>query len=96
MEEYEDIFDEEFDLWQEEERQRQEDYFDEHADEMYEQYVFDYYQKLEDENKFVLISDTPKRKEYIVPGTNVHKMVVYDDNGNIISTSHYKQYTKEN
>ena len=29
MHEYEDIFDEEYDMWQEEERQRQEDYFDE-------------------------------------------------------------------
>ena len=73
MHEYEDIFDEEYDMWQEEERQRQEDYFDNQADELYEQYVSDYYQKLEDENKFVLIYNTSTIREYIIPGTNIHK-----------------------
>ena len=58
MHEYEDLFDEEYDIWQEEERQKQEDYFDNHSDELYEQYVNDYYQSLEDKNMFVLIYNT--------------------------------------
>ena len=35
MHEFEELFDEEYDIWQEE-RQKQEDYFDNHADDMYE------------------------------------------------------------
>ena len=73
MHEYENIFDEEYDMWQSETRQRQEDYFDNQADELYEQYVSDYYQKLEDEHKFVLIYNTSTIREYIIPGTNIHK-----------------------
>ena len=74
MHEIEELFDEEYDIWQEEERQKQEDYFDNHADELYEQYVSDYYQNLEDKNMFVLIYNTSTVREYIVPGTNVHKV----------------------
>ena len=73
MHEIEELFDEEYDIWQEEERQKQEDYFDNHEDELYEQYVSDYYQSLEDKNMFVLIYNTSTVREYIVPGTNVHK-----------------------
>ena len=47
MHEIEELFDEEYDVWQEEELQKQEDYFDNYADEMYEQYVSNYYQSLE-------------------------------------------------
>lgn len=93
MHEYEELFDEEFDLWQEEERQRQEDYFDAHADEMYEQYVSDYYQQLENEHKFVLIYNTSTIREYIVPGTNVHKVESIKD-GKIVATSYFKKYTR--
>ena len=89
MHEYEDIFDEEYDMWQEEERQRQEDYFDNQADELYEQYVSDYYQKLEDENKFVLIYNTSTIREYIIPGTNIHKTEQLV-NGKVITTSYFK------
>ena len=89
MHEYEDIFDEEYDMWQEEERQRQEDYFDNQADELYEQYVSDYYQKLEDENKFVLIYNTASIREYIIPGTNIHKTEQLV-NGKVITTSYFK------
>ena len=89
MHEYEDIFDEEYDMWQEEERQRQEDYFDNQADELYEQYVSDYYQKLEDENKFVLIYNTSTIREYIIPGTNIHKTEQLA-NGKVKTTSYFK------
>ena len=89
MHEYEDIFDEEYDMWQEEERQRQEDYFDNQADELYEQYVSDYYQKLEDENQFVLIYNTSTIREYIIPGTNIHKTERLA-NGKVITTSYFK------
>ena len=88
MEELEQIFDEEFDMWQEE-RQRQEDYFDDHADEMYEQYMLDYYQQLEDENKFVLIYNTNTVREYIIPGTNIHKYESLVD-GKVKATSYFK------
>ena len=94
MNEYDELFDEEFDLWQEEERQRQEDYFDEHADEMYEQYVSDYYQSLEDKNMFILIYNTSTIREYIVPGTNIHKSERLE-NGKVVCTSYYKQYNNE-
>ena len=89
MHEYEDIFDEEYDMWQEEERQRQEDYFDNQADELYEQYVSDYYQKLEDENKFVLIYNTSTMREYIIPGTTIHKKEQLE-NGKLKSTVYFK------
>lgn len=94
MLEYEDIFDEEYDIWQEEERQRQEDYFDNQADEMYEQYVSDYYQSLEDKNMFVLIYNTSIVREYIVPGTNVHKFEKLE-NGKVVCTSYFKKYNNE-
>ena len=89
MHEYEDIFDEEYDMWQEEERQKQEDYFDNQADELYEQYVSDYYQKLEDEHKFVLIYNTASIREYIIPGTNIHKTEQLE-NGKVKTTSYFK------
>ena len=89
MHEYEDIFDEEYDMWQSEERQRQEDYFDNQADELYEQYVSDYYQKLEDENKFVLIYNTSTIREYIIPGTNIHKTEQLA-NGKVKTISYFK------
>lgn len=89
MHEYEDIFDEEYDMWQSEERQRQEDYFDNQADDLYEQYVSDYYQKLEDENKFVLIYNTSTIREYIIPGTNIHK-TEHLVNGKVKTTSYFK------
>ena len=89
MEELEQIFDEEFDMWQEEERQRQEDYFDDHADEIYEQYMMDYYQKLDNENKFVLIYNTSTVREYIIPGTNIHKYESLVD-GKVKVTSYFK------
>ena len=90
MKEYEDIFDEEFDMWQEEERQRQEDYFDERADELYEQYISDYYQKLDDDKQFVLIYNTASIREYIIPGTNIHK-TEHLENGKIKTTSYWKR-----
>lgn len=89
MHEFEELFDEEYDVWQEEKHQRQEDYFDNHADEMYEQYVSDYYQSLEDKNMFVLIYNTSTVREYIVPGTNVHKVEKLE-NGKVICTSYFK------
>ena len=89
MHEFEELFDEEYDIWQEEERQRQEDYFDNHADELYEQYLSDYYQNLEDKNMFVLIYNTSTVREYIVPGTNVHKTEKLE-NGIVTSTSYFK------
>ena len=89
MHEIEELFDEEYDIWQEEERQRQEDYFDNHADELYEQYVSNYYQSLEDKNMFVLIYNTSTVREYIVPGTNVHKIEKLE-NGIVTYTSYFK------
>ena len=89
MHENEDIFDEEYDMWQEEERQRQEDYFDNQADEFYEQYVSYYYQKLEDEHKFVLIYNTSTITAYIIPGTNIHKTEQLE-NGKVKTTSYFK------
>lgn len=95
MHEFEELFDEEFDLWQEEERKRQEDYFDEHADEMYEQYMLDYYQSLEDKNMFVLIYNTSTVREYIIPGTNIYKIERLK-NGKVICTSYHSNNKKEN
>ena len=89
MHEIEELFDEEYDIWQEEERQKQEDYFDNHEDELYEQYVSDYYQSLEDKNMFVLIYNTSTVREYIVPGTNVHKTEKLE-NGIVTHTSYFK------
>ena len=89
MHEYEDIFDEEYDMWQSKELQKQEDYFDNRADELYEQYVSDYYQKLEDENQFVLIYNTASIREYIIPGTNIHKTEQLA-NGKVKTTSYFK------
>ena len=89
MHEFEELFDEEYDNWQEEERQRQEDYFDNQADELYEQYISDYYQSLEDKNMFVLIYNTSTVREYIVPGTNVHKVEKLH-NGIVTCTSYFK------
>lgn len=89
MHEIEELFDEEYDEWLNDERQRQEDYFDNHADELYEQYVTDYYQSLEDKNMFILIYNTSTVREYIVPGTNVHKVEKLD-NGKVINTSYFK------
>ena len=89
MHEIEELFDEEYDIWQEEERQKQEDYFDNHEDELYDQYVSDYYQSLEDKNMFVLIYNTSTVREYIIPGTNVHKTEKLE-NGIVTSTSYFK------
>ena len=89
MHEIEELFDEEYDVWQEEECQRQEDYFDNQTDELYEQYVSDYYQSLEDKNMFVLIYNTSTVREYIVPGTNVHKIEKLE-NGIVTHTSYFK------
>ena len=47
-----------YDEYLEETNQTPEDVFDDYADDMYEQDMYDYYQKLEDENKFVLIYNT--------------------------------------
>ena len=94
MHEIEDLFNEEYDIWQKEELQRQDDYFDNHADEMYEQYAQDYYQSLEDKNMFVLIYNTSTVREYIAPGTNVHK-VEHLKNNKVVSISYYKQYNNE-
>ena len=95
MHEIEELFDEEYDIWQEE-YQKQEDYFDNHTDELYEQYVSDYYQSLEDKNMFVLIYNTSTVREYIVPGTNVHKIEKLE-NGIVTYTSYFKSndYRKE-
>ena len=92
MHELEELFDEEYDLWED---QQQDDYFDYHADEMYEQYVSDYYQAFEDNNKFVLIYDTSTVKEYIVPGTNVHKIEQYENN-KLKTVEYFKECKKEN
>ena len=89
MHEIEELFDEEYDVWQEEEHQKQEDYFDNRSDEIYEQYVSDYYQSLEDKNMFVLIYNTSTVREYIVPGTNVHKTEKLE-NGIVTHTSYFK------
>lgn len=89
MHEIEELFDEEYDIWQEEEHQKQEDYFDNYANELYEQYVSDYYQSLEDKNMFVLIYNTSTVREYIVPGTNVHKTEKLE-NGIVTHTSYFK------
>lgn len=94
MHEFEELFDEEYDEWLNDEHQRQEDYFDNRSDEMYEQYVSDYYQSLEDKNMFVLIYNTSTVREYIVPGTNVHKVEKLKD-GKVVCTSYFKQYNKE-
>ena len=89
MHEIEELFDEEYDIWKEEEHQKQEDYFDNRSDEIYEQYVSDYYQSLEDKNMFVLIYNTSTVREYIVPGTNVHKTEKLE-NGIVTHTSYFK------
>lgn len=89
MHEIEELFDEEYDEWLNEELVRQEDYFDNHADELYEQYISDYYQSLEDKNMFILIYNTSTVREYIVPGTNVHKVEKLENN-KVISTSYFK------
>ena len=94
MHEYEDIFDKEFDLWQEEERQKQEDYFFNKADEEYEKYMEAYYQKLDDEHQFVLIYNTSTIREYIIPGTSIHKLEKLINN-KVISTSYFNS-RKEN
>ena len=93
MHEFEELFDEEYDIWQEE-CQRQEDYFDNHTDELYEQYLSDYYQNLEDKNMFVLIYNTSTVREYIVPGTNVHTVEKLN-NGKVVCTSYFKKYNNE-
>ena len=62
-----------YDEYLEETNQTPEDVFDNYADDMYEQDMYDYYQKLEDENKFVLIYNTSSIREYIIPGTNICK-----------------------
>ena len=49
----------------------------------------DYYQKLEDENKFVLIYNTASIREYIIPGTNIHKTEQLV-NGKVKTTSYFK------
>ena len=78
-----------YDDYLEETHQTFADVFDEHADDMYEQYLHEYYQKLEDENKFVLIYNTSTVREYIVPGTNVHKTEKLE-NGIVTHTSYFK------
>ena len=79
-----------YDDYLEETHQTFEDVFDEHADDMYEQYMHNYYQKLEDENKFVLIYNTSSIREYIIPGTNICKTEKLE-NGKVICTSYYKK-----
>lgn len=93
MEEYDDIFDEEYDEWLNDERIRQEDYFDNHADEMYEQYVTEEYERYERENRFVLIYNTSSLREYIIPGTNIHKTESLKD-GKVVCTSYFKKYSR--
>lgn len=78
-----------YDDYLEETHQTFVDVFDEHTDEMYEKYVSDYYKSLEDKNMFVLIYNTSTVREYIVPGTNVHKVEKLD-NGKVICTSYFK------
>lgn len=79
-----------YDDYLEETHQTFSDIFDEHADDMYEQYMHEYYQKLEDENKFVLIYNTSSIREYIIPGTNICKTEKLE-NGKVICTSYYKK-----
>lgn len=79
-----------YDEYLEETDQTPEDVFDDCADNMYEQDMYDYYQKLEDKNKFVLIYNTSSIREYIIPGTNIHKTENLE-NGKVICTLYYKK-----
>lgn len=61
---------------------------EEDIDDMYEQYMDEYYQKLD--NKFILINNTSTIREYTIPGTNIYKTERLS-NGDIIATSYYKK-----
>lgn len=89
MEEYDDLFDEEYDLWQEELDNYDSEYFDNQIDEIYQQHLNDYYKSYEDRNLFVLIYNTSSKKEYIVPGTNIRKTETYENN-KLKTTTYYK------
>lgn len=65
-----------------------EDYFDDHADEMYEKYVEKKYDKID--NQFVCVYNTSTVREYIIPGTNIHKTEIID-NDKVKSTIYYKK-----
>ncbi len=93
MEEYDDVFDEEYEEWLNDEHIRQEDYFDNHADEMYEQYVTEEYERYERENRFVLIYNTSSLREYIIPGTSIHKTETLKNN-KVTCTSYFKKYSR--
>lgn len=80
-------FEQDYDTWN---TTLNEEFFDNHADEMYEQYISEQYQQLEKENKFVLIYNTSLLKEYIVPGTNIHKIIQIKPDGSKV-TSYYKK-----
>ena len=77
----------------EQEECQDDDYY---VDNIYESQVNDYYQHLEDENKFVLIYNTSTIREYIIPGTNIHKIEQLNNN-KVISTIYFKSnnYRKE-
>ena len=79
-----------YDEYLEDTDQTPEDVFDDYADNIYEQDMYDYYQKLEDENKFVLIYNTNSIREYIIPGTNIHKTETLE-NGKTICKLYYKK-----
>ena len=79
-----------YDEYLEETDQTSEDVFDDYADNMYEQDMYDYYQKLEDENKFVLIYNTNNIKEYKIPGTNICKTETLE-NSKVICKLYYKK-----
>ena len=77
----------------EQEECQDDDYY---VDDIYERQVNDYYQHLEDENKFVLIYNTSTIIEYIIPSTNIHKIEQLNNN-KVISTIYFKSnnYRKE-
>ena len=77
----------------EQEECQDDDYY---VDNIYESQVNDYYQHLEDENKFVLIYNTSTIREYIIPSTNIHKIEQLNNN-KVISTIYFKSnnYRKE-
>ena len=77
----------------EQEECQDDDYY---VDNIYESQVNDYYQHLEDENKFVLIYNTSTIREYIIPGTNINKIEQLNNN-KVISIIYFKSnnYRKE-
>ena len=92
-EDYKDLFDEEYKEWFDEEYIRQENEFSNYADEIYAKYITEEYEKYEKANKFVLIYDTDTLREYIIPGTNIHKTESLKD-GKITCTSYFKSMNK--